>query len=41
MNRFRSRHFRRDITGRGGKWITKEEDEEEDTDTRGKAKGRR
>jgi hypothetical protein len=39
MNRFRSRHFKRDSTGLGGKWVTREEVKK--SGTKGKVKDRR
>jgi hypothetical protein len=39
MNRFKNRHFRRDSTGLGGKWVTREEVKE--SGGKGKVKNRR
>ena len=39
MNRFRSRHFKRNETGLGGKWVTREEAKEPEPGA--KVKGRR
>ena len=38
MNRFKSRHFRRDSTGLGGKWITSEDVEEPERKSKTKNK---
>ena len=35
MNRFKSRHYRRDSTGFGGKWITREEVKEAGSEGKG------